>query len=498
MFLLIYFAVRLTIVLISLFRGGNDSEWPQIEQAWDDAVSAMDAEGLDIGAIPIVVVTGTTPQSEAQLMQASGFHWKAIAPDPGEPSPIRVYGSHDGIFLCCTGASALSAQVDLARQSSPTPAAGSAVGSATPAARGTMMPGDIAAAAAPNAGPAVPSETPTPEATGGTLRSVVSVLRTLAPGALGALGSSRTAQAKSSREVRILYGFSRDSHRSQMRYIGELLRRDRPHCPLNGLLEIVPLDWSNYVSQSAELGTSAVIDREALAESSLISVPSVVAFSGCDELTGFNAFFERSQAMQPALAKSRAGVRMPGAAKLNPDASGFAASQLIDWFRGWTYAVYAQDLDGSRNTDIYRLLCELQDRRHGLDMILRGMYPSADREDHNSDGSRLFGVYTLAQGDTDDTQAFVTGVFAKLLQQQNDVIVPRRVILKDKRLRKIATAVFAVAASLLGIAVWQGWKIVVEGKGQTKSDVASDGYPVSGADTEALRILSAATRKGEV
>ena len=513
-FLLVYLAIRLTIWLLGVLRGGNESEWPKIEDAWTEVQGALDRDGLDLATIPLVVVTGLKPDEESGFFAASGIPWKTVAPDPEAPAPMRVYANHDGIFLSCAGVSAMSAQAEEATRNAGRGASLAATGLSGGGSGGgtaTMMPGQLAGAVA---APEAPAATPEPAAiaaggtvdpatmraasasasasataavgdvaangpgsgdtataaslqsnlnSGGTLRSVAGFLqRTLLPGALGAsLFGGKSSEAGRATEASVLSGTQRDRYASQMRFVGELLRRERPHCPCNALLEVVPIKWTDYPRQWKSLAKSGRVDREALSETTLLTVPTIVGFSGLETLPSFATVIDRFKPLGAQLLQSRAGVRLPGCNELAEKDARFVARQVVDWFRGWIYNVFAADLAHDRNADVYRFLCELDARRSGLEHLLRSLYPPAKGDEPRSSG-RLFGAYAFSSGRTIDTRAFVFGLLSKALQQQNAVLVPDAVIRKDRRMRKVAVALLAASALLLLLGLWIGWETVQE------------------------------------
>jgi len=71
----------------------------------------------------------------------------------------------------------------------------------------------------------------------------------------------------------------------------------------------------------------------------------------------------------------------------------------------------------------------------------------------------LSGCYFAATGETDDQQAFVRGVFEKLVEEQEDVEWTRQAVSANQRWQKIAVIAGALAAcclvAILTLAIWR-------------------------------------------
>ena len=499
-FLLLYLAVRLTIYIVLTLRGGTESEWPELERDFDDLVGALERDGIDLGTVPIVVVTGLDPSAEKTFFEAGGIPWKTVAPDPSEGSDtqIRAYATGDGIFLSCPRISALTAQASIAATGAANPISRPVVSAGGgPAGDPTMRPGQIAAAVA--AAPTDDGGTAKPGAiaagvraeaggesggVGQTLRSVASLLqRTLTPAALRS--AAPRGEGGGGTEATLLTGTERDRYASQMRFLGTLIRRERPHCAINGALEIVPIQWTDYPRQWKGLAASALTDREALSETTLLTVPTLLGFGGLDRLPAFPAVIERfAQLGGDQLRHTRAGTRLPGCGSLSETDSKYAADQIVEWFRGWIFSAFADDLTHGRNAELYRFLCALDSRRIALARLIDELYPER-RGDRTSEGGRheagrLFGAYAFATGRAIDSRAFVSGLLQRALQIQNEPLVPPAVIAKDRRLTRAASGLFAAAALLLALGGWMMWRIFAAAGDNLTPGEVTEASPAAG------------------
>jgi hypothetical protein len=73
----------------------------------------------------------------------------------------------------------------------------------------------------------------------------------------------------------------------------------------------------------------------------------------------------------------------------------------------------------------------------------------------------LSGCYFAATGETDDQQAFVRGVFEKLVEEQEDVEWTRHAVAADRGWKNFAIGATAAAVcSLVGIIVVAVWRMV--------------------------------------
>src|SRR5262249_38065845 len=87
--------------------------FPDIDEAWEEAVQALDQAGISLSEPPLFLVLGRTETPEEQLFQASGINWIVKQAPVGTRHPLHVYANRDVIFVTCAGASLLGRQAAL-------------------------------------------------------------------------------------------------------------------------------------------------------------------------------------------------------------------------------------------------------------------------------------------------------------------------------------------------------------------------------------------------
>ncbi|MDZ4782044.1 MAG: hypothetical protein SGJ19_17485, partial [Planctomycetia bacterium] len=94
---------------LKLWLEGDVSPYPEIDFAWKAGINALRRNGIDIDAAPTFLLLGTGDERhEQRLMDATGLGFR-VRGIPEGPAPLHWYANPDGIYLCCTDASWLSA-----------------------------------------------------------------------------------------------------------------------------------------------------------------------------------------------------------------------------------------------------------------------------------------------------------------------------------------------------------------------------------------------------
>src|SRR5262249_8884159 len=335
---------------------------------------------------------------------------------------LHVYANRDGIYVTCAGASLLGQYATmLTGKGDITPAAGAPVGAAQPAGEADMF------------------ATMRPA---GRLRDVQALLSK-------AREENRSLTDEEQREVRRLMGedeaeyakqlrksqpqLLRDAaqleyHTARLQHLCRLIVRDRrPYCPINGTLMLVPFagtDSEDDATQSGEL-----CRRDLAAARNVLKVHCPLFALACDLETapGFREFIDRFELKER---QRRVGQRFP----LAPDVNGDALAAMIDggvqWicnsvFPNWVYKMFRLESSGKDdpaklirgNVALYQLMSQIRERQKRLSRILTRAVLS------DKGGPPLFGGCYLAGTGRDPAheQAFVAGVFRRLIDEQNYV-----------------------------------------------------------------------------
>lgn len=259
----------------------------------------------------------------------------------------------------------------------------------------------------------------------------------------------------------------------ELKFLCNLIRRDRwPLCPINGMLVLVP--WtageSENVAQIAarELASNLTVARNALQ----LHYPTIAAICDLEVARGFGQF---RNAFSPEQLKQRIGQRIP----LVPSRTETApeAATLIRWgihwiahaiVPVWVLGALRFDTQANRevgtnpNRDLYLLLREVQRRVPRYAAILArtpiGKGQSEDPED--LEALPLFGgCYLTGTGEKPNRQAFVTGVFQRLVDDQAAVAWTRRAYADDKKAWRMTQFGYAGIAVLVAAVVFLAYSM---------------------------------------
>ncbi|MFK7818582.1 MAG: type VI secretion protein IcmF/TssM N-terminal domain-containing protein [Planctomycetaceae bacterium] len=474
---LMYLLGKATVYVLGLLKTEDRPEFEDIERCWFAGMEALERERLDFQWIPVFVVNGLTAQQERSMFRAADIPWRVVAPPLEDTAAVlRFYANDEQIFLSCTGVGAINRQLNKpvdAGGAQTTSIAGSrsmsGAGTGTLRSPGGGAPpaaGPLGTQVAPSAVPAPragggtmvapPSATPPPPAPAaggilGTLRNVGTFIaqNTMLPGAMARVSASaaKSTTVSAITPEEIAFGLKR------MEYLADLLLRDRhPYCPINGMIQASPLDWSEDERSTAELSPVAVHDMRCLHSRLGLQFPIAFLLTGLDKLDGLPGFVRSCGELEPRFKASRAGSRFPAGAPVNEENAHWVINRSLSWFRGWVYAVFAKDLKNPENKKLYHLLCELQQRRDRLVSQLRLSFSGVSRNPN----PRLVGYYFAATGDASSYQGFIKGLLLRLVSAQGDVAWHPEHIRGDEKSRKFAYLLFALAAVIVAVSILYG------------------------------------------
>lgn len=454
MFFLFYLFVRLLIVAVQLFMARDVSEFVDIDEAFNAGLEALAREGYDIQWLPAFLICGASSDQVKNLFAASQFNWKVDF----QSKTLTFMASDEALFISLNdvGATARQLQVRPSQQ-----VGGTSVGSpgVESPLQQTLRPGQIqqmqaVARTQTPADMAAPGATLKPGAIAAAVADQSSAgMATLRPGELAAISAAAvSARMMASRKLSL---DELSLQRRRMQYFCSLVIRERgSYCPINGLLQLIPLKWSDSVAYEPLLG-AVKQDLQVIHNEFHLQLPVVVLQTGLEELTGLPSFLERLQEMNPRLLDSRAGSSYPSGLVLDETATRWNVERGLGWFRDWIYDAFAKNLGSPRNRAMYQLLCALFERR---DRLARELQLCAG-ELHLARPMRLAGVYFAATGNDKPQRAFVNDVLLRMMQIQNEVAW-----MPDWRMRDHRRLWLAAFLSVLTLVVFAGdcfliWKI---------------------------------------
>jgi uncharacterized membrane protein len=455
-FVLLYLFVRLLIAGVRLFLARDVSEFEDIDRAWYAALDDLARAGYDLQWLPIFVVAGATPEQEKHLFQSARLDWKLNGSAEG-PAPLAFYACDEALFISLNGVGAMPLQSQKRGSAQPAPAGKTAGGGAAPpAVQATMRPGQMQAASTatvrPSDRPAV-SDTISPSsmaAYGGM---------TMRPGGAPAAASPQQAEAapaagRGLAPARLTADEMRLGRRRMEHFCSRLVEERGAYCPINGVLQVVPLRWSESVAYQ-DLYAAAQQDVGTLHTALHMQFPVVCLNAGLEETTGVDEFLKRGKQLEGRFALSNAGSRYPSG--LTPDATArtWIVERGLNWFRDWVFAEFAHDLGAAENRRLYQFLCALTDRRERFMNALRQVISEAPV----SQAVRLSGWYFAATGSDAGRQAFVDGVLRRLMSEQNEVAWTADWRRRDRGLFTLTALLAALTLAVVGADVYLLWQI---------------------------------------
>jgi hypothetical protein len=439
----------------------EESDFPDIDQAWDEAVRALEKAGVDLREVPLFLVLGRPMGTEAALFEGAQLQLKVANVPIREGAPLHVFANRDGIYVTCAGASLLGRQAAILA--------------------GEADSGPGAALDSPFAGAAGGDDIFKTLQPKGRLKEVQSVLERARE--QGRKPDQLTEEEK--QEIRLLIAQEEQEHAqkavkprplllkhpeeiqrltARLKRLCRLIVRDRhPYCPVNGVLLLVSLAATDRKEDAEQTGAICQHELSAVRQGLQVHCPLIALVCDLETVPGFHEFIERFPAEQR---QRRVGLRFP----LAPDlAEGESVLELVDrgvqWicstlFPTWIYKLFRVEVSGReelasvvrRNTRLYQLLCQVRDRRKRLGSILVRGLATEQRP-----AWAIGGCYLASTSrDVIREQAFVPGVFRRLTENQNYVSWTGEAINEEENFQRWTRYGYAgvVAGTVVLVACW--------------------------------------------
>jgi hypothetical protein len=421
-FLLIYVLLWLGWWLWKLLTPeAEEADFPDIEEAWDEAVAALNAARIDLTEAPLFLVLGRPMGGEEALFTAAQLQLNVKGvPDRGDP-PVRVWANRDGIYVTCAGASLLGRQCAiLAGEVAAGPQQFGTVEGADDAFK-TMQPQGLQKGIQ---AVLVRAREQGRDHTQLSDTEKEEIRRLLAEEA-----SEAAQKARGPRPNLLKNGPEVDELSARLRCLCRLIVRDRkPYCPVNGVLLLVPFAGTDSDDDANQTGALCQLDLANARQALHVNCPRFALVCDLETSPGFREFVERFPGDQR---QRRLGQRLPLAPDLN-DAETVAglAERGAQWvcstvFPSYVYKLFRLEAPGrdelaavvKGNARLYQLLYQMRERRNRLGRLL------ARAVGGEQPGPALFGgCYLAATGkDAGREQAFIAGVFRRLTENQNFV-----------------------------------------------------------------------------
>jgi len=411
------------------------SYYPEIDSAWEEAMRTLAQANIRLTDLPLFLVLGrpegpedTTGEDKAckaeELLfnQAAQLNLVIRQAPQGPGTPIHVYASREAVFVTCAGASLLGRQAAV-------------LSGAVEVEQGVSSSGGDST-----------DKTLSPNLATAPVKQLVGIVRNIAKKGGQATEDERRLMRRLERRDRQQPSLMQDAAAvadltGRLRHLCRLIARDRqPYCPLNGVLWLIPFAATDSEQDAQNTAEVCARDLQVLRSVLKVTCPQFALVCDLEMASGFREFVQR-QSQQDR--QRRVGQSFPMGTDLRGQPLADALSGSIHWLCGyvlreWVYRLFR--VEGQReeapevvagNARLYMLLSEMRESDERLSRILtKGIAAGAE-------GSLRFGGCYLA-GTGAMQQAFVAGVFRKLLEAQNFVAWTEEARSEDTRQSRFA------------------------------------------------------------
>jgi hypothetical protein len=422
--------------VLSIDVGPVATEFPDIDRAWNQALEALSRTEIHLVDTPLFLILGWNASGEESLFHAAGIkaQVKQVPRDPSEP--LHVTANRDAIWVSCPGASVLA-------QHNPALGGGGAVE-------------ETLASLADR-----PADTfKTMGAAGGETLRIEDFVDSI---------SKTPARPRSPGHHKTV--IDSEKYLARLRYLCQLIARDRQgFCPINGMLIVLPITAANPDNDLDELAAGCRADLVQAFDVFQIRCPVLVLVSDLERLDGFADLVERLPSGQ---AGKRMGQRFPLTHDLDPDQVPARIEDSVSWignalFPSMVYSLFQVESPGGEdvaevlraNSQFYRFLANMRDRQARIARLVKDSIAAVPREP-------IFfgGCYFAGSGlDAGTQQAFASGVFLRLVQDQDKVTWTSDALREDASFLRMARGLKVGFLGLIGVGVAAilaliGWRL---------------------------------------
>jgi hypothetical protein len=438
----------------------SEDDVPAVRHAWDEAMHALERQGIDLRDLPLILVLGRVAGPTRNLFDAADLRLTVKQAPASEDAPVHVWASPEAVFVVCEGCSLLAQQAATA--------AGEEEEEDNATTTGSLMV--------------------RPE-----LRALLN--------RVNRAGGAMTAEDR--RQLEELSGKPRrvgapirdsaavaESTRSLQQLCRLIVRARAPYVPLNGVLLLLPFAGIGTDQQALDVGVSARHDLTVTRRALQLTCPVLALVCDAEladggepaqggrhaDASSFRVFASRFNEKQR---RKRLGKRCP----LVPDLSRYvrrlpeekaqdhidrARDRMLEAVTGrvanetisvWVRQFFAlEGPDGDRagavgvNGKLFLFLHEMWRRRK----LLAGLLEMALQPEDDAEPVWFGGCYVAGTGAAAADRAFVPGVFRLLLDSDDEMTGKVRwtaeaVAAEDRTLRQVGAA--WVALAVLAVAI---------------------------------------------
>src|ERR1051326_5378055 len=437
LFLCLYFLSWLAWILWQLLLPDQDtSDFPDIDQAWEQALRALGRNGITARDLPLYLVLGRNAAGVDAVFKGSQLTFIVNNIPPETDAPLHLYADNEGIYVACSDTSLLGQHAAVL--------AGAAELRRDSYATVENEEDDAYKTAAP----------------GGLLKDIREVLRRAEAEGRGL--DQLTDEER--RQIRLLQGVDQrdadvaaakpkrsllkdpgavDYFTARFAHLCRLIIRDRrPYCPINGMLILLPLAATDS-DETAEQ-TASICQKDLLTARQTLRMDWPIMTLVCDleRLPGFKEMLAGLPGTE--IRKRRLGQRFPSFAAVDGDKLPKRVEDLADWvcegaLGNWVFKLFHLETPKKQfedtlrsNGQLYRFYSQLRERRNRLGQILaRGVTMAGGRP------ALCAGCYLAATGkDINHEQAFLPGVIRRMVDRNEKPTFQNSVAWTDETLQE--------------------------------------------------------------
>lgn len=410
---------------LKLWLEGDVSPFPDIDYAWRTGLAALEQQGLDLSQTPLFLILGSAGEQQEKALFDAARLSLSLREVPAGPAALHWYVNPDGIYVVCTDAGCLSQLSSLAAKSLDKESGGSLLAGPRPsgdAVRGTIVAGSPGPSRA-SLVTSGPLPMPSSYAEGAPS---VNIRGTMVVGGAAQSGAGEAGDFPVTAEKRVVKLEQQVAAEQERRlaYVCHLVRRARQTlCPINGVLTLIPFGLiRRSIPESLEVQRAVKRDLAAAQRVLRLRCPVTALVVGLEEESGFRELVRRVGRERAAAQRFGKGFSVGNPP--TPERLEALCAHACGAFEDWVYVLFREKGAFSKpgNTKLYALLCEIRRSvQSRLAKILVAGFGRDAEQDTGAETLLFSGCYFAAAGQTEDRQAFVKGVFEKLVEQQEEL-----------------------------------------------------------------------------
>lgn len=439
-----------------LMSGHEIRAFPDIEQAWEEVLKALDRAGISLKDAPLFLVLGRTEAPEQNLFDAARLELTVKQTPKGAEAPLHVYATRDSVYVSCANICLLGQYAAVLSleglEEWPRSFDAAAHEDSAAAPTGTLVPG----VSERRSLPAGSEEDTVAEGRPGSALERRGKRRALNL-RLPDLRRNRENLAES--EARLLY-------------LCSLIARDRqPFCPINGVLVAMPLGSTDSEDEARQAADLCQRDLATLRQGMKMRCPLFVLLCDLETTWGFFEFVGRQK---PESKLQRLGQRFPLATDLDSAALREQIDSSVRWLCGhlvheWVFHLFQVEAGPDRqaavvqgNVKLFRLLESMFRRQQLLGLVVKNaLLPGEEAPGAPPEPWFYGGCYVAATGSNKDhEQAFVRGVLDRLNEGQEFVCWTEQTVLDEASdSAQTRAGYIALAGAWLAVIAFAAWRI---------------------------------------